>query len=117
MPPTSYAKSTLSASVGTEHFVSNPNVPGTFTFHVNTMNMTLGDAVEIRAYQMMLTGQTSYVAYYRMYDGTQPVDDRLKITLPIANELTDNGALRFSIEQTAGVSKSFDYKVMGYDLG
>lgn len=116
MPPTAYAQGTQTASVGTEHFLSQPNVPGTFTMHVNTLNMTLGDYVELRAYQVMLSGQTSYVAYFSGFDGAQPADDRIKITPPLANELSVTGALRFSLRQVTGTSRDFAWKVMGYDL-
>ena len=75
---------------------------GTYTLHVDTMNMAAGDVLELRIYQMVLTGGTRRVAYLGRWDGVQPTDDLIKVSVPISNELTDSGALRFEINQTKG---------------
>ena len=90
-------------------------VAGTFTLHVDTVNMVAGDIVELRIYQMVLTGGTRRVAYYVRYDGAQPTDDLIKISVPVSNELTDAGSLRFELEQSgAGTDKAFPWKVLKY---
>lgn len=114
MAVTAYASGTRSASVGTEHFESSPNVAGTFTFHVDASNMQAGDSLELRVYQIILTGGTPHIAYYARYDGAQPADDAIKISVPISNELTDTNSLRFSLKQTLGTSRNFDWKVLKY---
>ena len=38
----------------------------------------------------------------------------VKVSVPISNELTDANALRFSLKQTAGVARSFPWKVLRY---
>lgn len=106
-----YATGTQSTSAGTEHFVSSPNVQGTFAFLVDLNDMVAGDVVELRVYQMVLTGGTQRVAYYTRYEGAQPADDQIKISVPIMNELTDTNALRFSIKQTFGTA-SIPWKVV-----
>src|ERR1044072_4815367 len=111
MAVTAYASGTQSpATVGTEHFLSSPNVAGTFTLHVDTVNMAAGDVLELRVYQMVLTGGTQRVAYYQRYDGVQLADDLIKISVPISNELTDTNALRFSLKQTFGIGRNFPWK-------
>jgi hypothetical protein len=114
MAVTAYASGTQSATVTTEHFLSSPNVAGTFTLHVDTVNMAAGDMLELRVYQMVLTGGTQRVAYFASFSGAQSTDDLIKITVPISNELTDTNALRFSLKQTYGTSRNFPWKVLKY---
>lgn len=114
MAVTAYASGTQSATVTTEHFLTSPNVAGTFTLHVDTVNMVAGDVVELRIYQMVLTAGTQRVAYLASFSGAQPTDDIIKISVPISNELTDTNALRFSLKQTLGTSRNFPWKVLKY---
>lgn len=114
MSVTSYAHGTQSATIGGEDFLSSPNVAGTFTLHVDAVNMAAGDTLELRVYQIVLTGGTARVAYYARWDGAQPVDDRIKISVPISNELTDTNSLRFSLSQMRGTQRSFPWKVLTY---
>lgn len=114
MAVTAYASGTQSATVTTEHFLSSPNVAGTFTLHVDTVNMVALDVLELRVYQMVLTGGTTRVAYFASYTGAQSTDDLIKISVPISNELTDTNSLRFSLKQTEGTSRNFPWKVLKY---
>ena len=114
MAVTAYAQGTLSSNVGSEDFLSSPNVAGTFTLHVDTVNMVAGDVVELRVYQMVLTSGTSRVAYFASYSGVQVADDLIKISVPVSNELTDTNALRFSLKQTYGTSRNYPYKILRY---
>jgi hypothetical protein len=70
--------------------------------------------VELRAYQMVLTGGTRRVAYFQVYVDAQVADDLIKISVPISNELTDAGALRFTLKQTQGTGRVFPWKVLRY---
>lgn len=115
MAVTAQATGTQTAVIGTEHFLANVNVAGTFTLHVDTFNMAAGDLLELRIYQMVLTATTARVAYISpRYDGAQPVDDVIKISVPISNELTDAQSLRFSLKQVAGTGRNFDWKILKY---
>ena len=114
MTVTAHASGTQTTTVTTEHFLSSPNVAGTFTLHVDANPMAAGDVVELRVYQMVLTGGTQRVAYYARYDGVQPADDKIKISVPISNELTDTNSLRFSLLQTKGTTRDFPWKVLKY---
>jgi hypothetical protein len=111
---TAYATGSQAATVTTEHFLSSPNVAGTFTLHVDTSVMQAGDYLELRVYQMVLTSGTTRVAYLAAYDGGQPADDLIKISVPISNELTDTNAIRFSLKQVAGTTRTFPWKVLKY---
>lgn len=112
MAVVAFASGTTNSIIGTEQFLSNVNLSGVYTFHVNTLNMAAGDVLEMRVLQMVLTGTTAYVAYYTMFSGVQPVDDRIKISIPISNELADAQSLGFSIKQTFGGVKAYDWKVL-----
>lgn len=116
MAVTAHATGTLSTTGGgTEDFLTSPAVAGTYTLHVDTNDMAAGDVIELRVYQIVLTGGTTRVAYYTRYEGLQYADDKIKISVPISNELTDANSLRFSITQTEGTSGiSLPWKVLKY---
>ena len=61
-----------------------------------------------------MTGGTRRVAYLGRWDGVQPTDDLIKVSVPISNELTDSGALRFEINQSKGTARAFPWKVLSY---
>lgn len=112
MTVAAFASGTQSATVTTEHFLSSPNEAGVFTLHVDLVNMVAGDYVELRVYQMVLTGGTQRVAYLYTFQGAQPTDGLIAISVPISNELTDTNSLRFSLKQTLGTSRNFPWKVL-----
>ena len=95
-----------------EHFLASVNAAGTYTLHVDTVNMAAGDILELRAYQMVLTSGTARVAYQMRYYGAQSADDLIKISVPVSNELTDATSLRFSLKQTFGTGRAFPWKVL-----
>lgn len=114
MAVTAFATGTTTPVVGTENFLSSPNVAGVYTFHIDTVNMVAGDVLQVRIYQIIITGGTTRVAYIASYYGAQPTDDIIKISVPIGNDLTDTNSLRFSINQTFGTARAFPWKVLAY---
>lgn len=114
MAVTAEGSGTQTATINTEHTLQDVAEAGTFTFHVDCNAMAAGDILELRVYQMVLTGGTRRVAYYQIYLDAQPADDVIKISVPISNELTDAGALRFTLKQTAGTGRAFPWKVLKY---
>jgi hypothetical protein len=114
MPVTAQSSGTQTATVTTEHTLLDVAVAGTFTLHVDCINMVAGDCLELRIYQIVLTGGTRRVAYFTKYEGPQNADDMIKISVPISNELTDSGSLRFTLKQTFGTSRNFPWKVLKY---
>ena len=74
--------------------------------------MAAGDLLELRVYQMVLSGVTPGVALYMAYAGPQPADELINVSIPIRNELTGSTALRFSLKQTLGNGRAFPYKVL-----
>jgi hypothetical protein len=114
MAVTAQSTGTQTATVSTEHTLLDVAVAGTFTLHVDLINMAAGDVVELRIYQMVLTAGTRRVAYQQTFAGAQVTDNMVQISVPISNELTDAGALRFTLKQTAGTSRAFPWKVLAY---
>lgn len=112
MAVTAQGSGTQVATVTTEHTLLDVAVNGVFQLVVDCVNMVAGDAVELRVYQIVLTGGTRRVAMYQSFFDAQPADDVAKIAVPISNELTDAGSLRFSLKQTLGTSRSFPWKVL-----
>lgn len=110
--PTAFASGTQTAVVTTEHFLSNVNVAGKFQLSVDTVNMAAGDVLELRIYDMVLTNGTPRVAYLMVFYGAQAVDDMIKLSPRIVNDLTDAQALRFSLKQTFGTGRDFPWKVV-----
>lgn len=114
MAVTAQGSGTQTATINTEHTLLDVSATGTFTFHVDCVNMALGDVLELRIYQMVLTGGTRRVAYMTRFFDAQPTDDIIKLSVPISNELTDSGALRFTLKQTNGTGRAYPWKVLAY---
>lgn len=112
MALTAFATGTQTTVITTEHFLCSPNEAGVYTLHVDTINMAAGDVLELRVYQMILTGGMARVAYCEIFTGAQRADDVIKISVPISNELAEVNALRFSLKQVAGSSRNFPWKVL-----
>ena len=112
--PTATSAGTQAAVVGTEHQLMAGSVAGVFTYHVDTRNMVSGDYLELRIYQKVVTSGATCVAYFDTYQGAQPTDDLIKISVPIGNELGEASALQFSLKQVLGTSRSFPFKILQY---
>jgi hypothetical protein len=114
MAVTAQSTGTQTATIGTEHTLLDVAVAGTFTLHVDKTNMASGDFLELRVYQIVLTGGTRHVVYKTTYIDAQPADDMIAISVPISNELTDAGSLRFTLKQTLGTGRAYAWKVLKY---
>lgn len=112
MAVTAFASGTQTAVIGTEHQLADVNQAGVYTFSVDTNAMVDGDVLELRAYEMVLTSGTSRVLLFMAFYGAQPTDDKVKVSIPVANELTDATSLRFSLKQTFGTGRAFPYKAL-----
>ena len=112
MAVSTWAASSMTPTVGTETFVPSVSAVGVYNFYVDTASMAAGDYLELRVYTVILTGCVAGVAYLETYQGAQPTDGRMKISVPISNDLTDASSLRFSIKQTLGTARPFPWKVI-----
>lgn len=110
--PTLQASGTQTATIGTEHTLADISAAGTFCLSVSTKNLTDGDLLELRVYIIMLTGGSREVRYKYSYADAQTPDDQIKTFPPVENDLTDTGSVRFTLKQTLGTGRNFDWKVV-----
>ncbi len=112
MAVTSHASGTQTCTIGTEHFLTSPNVAGVFELLLDLNALANGDVLEMRAYKMVLTGGTERVVLQDTVFDAQSADNRIWLSEPVSNELTDTNAVRFSIKQIRGTGRSIPWKVL-----
>ena len=112
--PALYASGSQAATVTTEHTLNSPSAAGTYILCVDTSVLAANDVLELRVYQATLTGGTQRVAYLMIYYGVQPTDDVEKVSIPIGNDLVEANALKFTLKQTFGTSRTFPWKILKY---
>lgn len=112
MTNVTYASGTQTASIGTEHFLSSPNAVGDFQLHLDLSNMAAGDVLEVRAYKMTIASGTSRPMWFYAFYGAQPDYADIVISAWVSNALTDTNAVRFSITQTFGTGRDYDWNVL-----
>ena len=114
MAVTLHASGTQTAVISTEHELATAAVVGVFSIHVDVSNMASGDTTELRIYQKILTGGTAKVAYYQSFSDAQGTDNAIAISVPIANDLVESNALKFTLKQTSGTGRQYSWKVLKY---
>lgn len=114
MTVTAQGTGSQTATLTTEHTLLDVAVAGTFQLFVDKVNMSAGDILELRVYQIILTGGTRRVADVGRFADAQATDDMIARSIPISNELTDAGALRFTLKQTVGTGRAYPWKVLKY---
>ena len=98
-------------NVTSEFVLADTSAAGTYVASVDLNAMAAGDIVELRLYEMTLTAGTRRVAYYQRYDGAQPTDSQIAISVPISTALTDTGAVRLTLTQTKGTARAFPWNL------
>ena len=103
---TSEASGAQTAVITTEHTLATISTDGTFVLYVDTVNMVLGDELELRAKTKVKSDGTTrefLVATYAHVQG-QPV----KASIPVAsiNECV------FTLKQTVGTGRVFNWEVV-----
>jgi hypothetical protein len=112
MAVTSAASGTLAANVGaTPDVLAALETAGVYVLEVDTVNMVAGDVIVLRVQKMTLTGGTVRTYILQTYFGAQPTDDLIKRSIPISADLTDTDSLKFTLNQSFGVSRNFPWKV------
>jgi hypothetical protein len=114
MAVTAPALGTQLSTISTEHILATAAVAGVYSFHVSLTNMIAGDVVELRIYQKILTGDTPLIAYYQAFSDAQPIDGQIAVSVPIANELVEANALKFTLKQTVGLVHEYKWKLLKY---
>ena len=112
--PSTAGSGTVTPVIGTPSTLFNSTATGTFVLKVDTNAMASGDVLELRVYSMVLTGGTTRVAYMQRYTDAQPADDLIKISEPVGVDITDSGAFRATLTQTAGTARAFPWSVVQF---
>lgn len=112
MPIELYADGTQTTTVGTEHFLSSPNVVGVFELRLDLTPLANGDVLEVRCYGIVRTGLTPRVHLFEIFTDAQPVDARGVVFEPMTSVHAETNALRFSITQTRGSPRAIPWSVV-----
>ena len=103
---TSTASGAQSATLDTGHTLSTVTTAGTYVLVVDTNAMVAGDILILRAKTKCKSGSTSRLAYSAVYANAQTDPNKYSIPIPIADEVV------FTLEQTDGTGRSFDWNVL-----
>ena len=114
MAGTAQGQGSQTCTIGTEHTLLDIAIAGTFQLVTDHVLLADGDVLELRAYLMVLTGGTRRVTDLGRFAGPRPLDDLIARSLPYSNELTDAGALRFTMKQTLGTGRVIPWKVLKF---
>lgn len=112
--PTSAASGTQSTTVTTEHVLFQSSAAGVYQFVVDLAASAAGDVFELRVKRIALGSGTLRVDLYAMYCGVQPTDDVFKESIPVGTDLSDTGAVTFTLKQTFGSTRSIPWKALQY---
>lgn len=105
--PTSIASGTLTATAGgTEDDLATDTAGHTYVLNVDTVNMVLGDEVELRLYAKVLSGGTERLAYSASYKHAQ--GDTIKSSPPLVADIH----VRATLKQISGSARAFPWKLL-----
>jgi len=98
------ASGSQTAVINTEHVLASPTTNATYDFEVDTVNLVLGDLLELRCYDMV-----DGTNYRQVFKGTyqHPQINNAKKSPPIV--IITQG--KFTLKQTAGTGRVFPWSV------
>ena len=97
---------TQAATIGTEHILDTDTVNGTYACFVDLVNMANGDVAELRVYTKVLSTGALDLVWKGTYANVQV--EPVKPAPPIASDQS----VKFTLKQTAGTGRNFDWKVL-----
>ena len=109
MALSSVTSGTQTATVTTEHTLTTQTAAKRYQLMVDLSNMVNNDVVELRAKIKTLTGSTAAVGWYAIFNNIQSVP------VVISPEFTSLFSIAFTLKQTVGTSRNFDWNVL--DVG
>lgn len=101
------SEGTQTATIGTKHQLYTTSLANTYALLVDTNNMAIGDVLELYIDIACKSGGTLRQAYFVTYAHTQA--DPAKTSVAV---IAPAGAT-FSLKQTAGTGRAFDWSVAG----
>lgn len=106
MAVTVEADGTQVASIGVEHTLHTDTDAKVYQLLVDTVNMALGDELELRAKLAVLLGGTRRQILLGAYKNMQA--DLIKISVPVSSPRD----IEFTLKQVAGTGRSFPWSVV-----
>jgi hypothetical protein len=94
---------TQSATVNTEHTLASPTTAGTYVLEVDTVNLVLGDLLELRVYNK-IDGTNYRQTWKGTYQHVQTNNNKASPPLAVAS-----AGAKFTLKQTAGTGRSFPW--------
>lgn len=106
--PALLASGTQTATVSTEHTLYTSAAGGTFILEVDLSAMLSGDTVKLRLKGKTLSGGSVKTKYVETYFDAPAEADAIARSIPLPDDL----AVAFTLEQSAGTSRSYPWKVL-----
>lgn len=99
-------------SMVAEHFLTSTTAAGTYQLETDLNALAAGDVLEQRLYKMVLTGGTPRVfGPPGRWEGAQPTDDLIQVSIPMSTALTDATGLRYSLKQLYGTARAIPWSI------
>lgn len=95
---------TQTATINTEHVLDSPTTSATYAFSVDTVNLVLGDLVELRVYDMV-DGANFRQVWKATYQHPQINNGKASPPIPVTTQA------KFTLKQTAGTGRVFPWSV------
>lgn len=111
-----YASGIVTGTIGSEIFISSPNVPGKYRLYLDKTNMAAGDFLEVRRYKTIISGGNPICLDVLTSQGAQFVDTDADESEEVWNDLSVTNAVRFSIKQTLGTARQYGWAVLQEDV-
>jgi hypothetical protein len=92
------------ATIGTEHILDSPTAAATYVFGVDTVNLALGDLVELRVYDM-IDGVNYRQCWKGTYQHTQVNNGKKSPPIDVTTQA------KFTLKQTTGTGRAFPWSV------
>lgn len=107
--PTVKASGTQTATIGTEHTLSDLTSPtAVFQLEVDVKNMTGTDTTELRVYTKVLsTSALDSALYQQLVGAPSGLGDQVVFTIPVISDQE----IKFTLKQTADTGRAYDWKV------
>lgn len=100
------ASGTQAATIGVEHTLDTETAVSTYVLLVDCTNMASGDTLELRAKVKVKGGGAESLAYIETLVDAQDPAVFLSVPIPTGH------SCKFTLKQTAGTGRSFDWSVM-----
>ena len=103
------ASGTQTAVISTEHTLADLTNTRTYVAYADVSNMVSGDSLELRVYTKVLSGSTLRCLYYQLLTDAQTANGgQLQVAIPVPSDQE----FKFTLKQTAGTGRAYDWKVV-----